>query len=163
MDSGLAALRQSGMTIFERQGAHMNDKSTSTAAFDPTAAGWDMVEAHNFGQHVGPIWRRGDALFGFVAAEKHRNHIGIVHGGMLSTFADQAMGMTAQRATGGKRHATIELNVQFVGAVQIGEFVEAQCEVVRLTRSIIFMRSTMVVGTRVIGTATGIWKITGEG
>ncbi len=60
---------------------------------------------------------------------------------MLSTLADQAMGMTAQRATGGKRHATIELNVQFVGAVRLGEFVEAHCEVVRLTRSIIFMRS----------------------
>jgi uncharacterized protein (TIGR00369 family) len=143
----------------------MNDKQPAgaTAAFDPAAAGWDLVDAHNFGRHVGPIWRRGDAVFGFIAAEKHRNHIGIVHGGMLSTFADQAMGMTAQRATGGKPHATIELNVQFIGAVQLGEFVEAHCEVVRLTRSIIFMRATLLVGAPTVAMATGIWKILGEG
>lgn len=142
----------------------MNDQppAATTAAFDPAAAGWEMVDAHNFGRHVGPIWRRGDALFGFVAAEKHRNHIGIVHGGMLSTFADQAMGMTAQRATGGKPHATIELNLQFIAAVEPGDFVEAHCDVVRLTRSIIFMRTDLRVGDRTVAVATGIWKILGE-
>jgi acyl-coenzyme A thioesterase PaaI-like protein len=51
------------------------------------------------------------------------------------------MGMTALRASGNKPHATIELNIQFVGAVRLGEFVEAHCEVVRLTRAIIFMQS----------------------
>ena len=142
----------------------MTDQSTAaaTAAFDPAAAGWEMVDAHNFGRHVGPIWRRGDALFGFIAAEMHRNHIGIVHGGMLSTFADQAMGMTAQRATGGKPHATIELNMQFIAAVEPGDFVEAHCEVVRLTRSIIFMRTNLRVGARTVAVATGIWKILGQ-
>jgi acyl-coenzyme A thioesterase PaaI-like protein len=54
-------------------------------------------------------------------------------------------------------------NVQFIAAVQLGEFVEAHCEVVRLTRSIIFMRATMLVGTRTVALASGIWKILGEG
>ncbi len=137
----------------------MNDKVTTTATFDPAATGWERVKAHNFGEHVGPIWRRGDPLFGFVAAEKHGNHIGIVHGGMLATFADQSMGMTAQRATGNKPHATIELTMQYIGAVQIGDFVESHCEIVRITRSIIFMRSTLKVGDRVVATASGVWKI----
>ena len=95
----------------------MNDNST-THTFDPAAAGWERVQAHNFGELVGPIWRRGDPLFGFIATEKHGNHINIVHGGMLATFADQSMGMTAMRATGDKPHATIELNMQYIGAVQ---------------------------------------------
>ena len=82
---------------------------------------------------------------------------------MLTTFADQAMGMTARTRTGGKKHATIELNMQFVGSVRLGEFVEAQCEVVRATRSIVFMRAKMVVGTRIVATASGIWKILAEG
>jgi acyl-coenzyme A thioesterase PaaI-like protein len=82
---------------------------------------------------------------------------------MLTTFADQAMGMTAQRASGGKRHATIELNIQFVGAVRLNEFVEAHCEVVRLTRAIIFMQCKLMVGARAVANATGIWKIRGEG
>ncbi len=97
----------------------MNDQTTKTQMFDPEAAGWERVKAHNFGELVGPIYRRGDALFGFVASEKHGNHINIVHGGMLATFGDQSMGMTAQRATGNKPHVTIEFNIQFIGAVKI--------------------------------------------
>jgi uncharacterized protein (TIGR00369 family) len=139
----------------------MNDKvpAADAAVFDPAAAGWERVKAHNFGELVGPIWRRGDATFGFISGDKHGNHIGIVHGGMLATFSDQAMGMTAMRTTGNKPHATIELNIQYIGAVRIGEFVEAHCEVMRVTRSIIFMRSTLMVGDRLVAMASGVWKI----
>ena len=143
----------------------MNDKvpAGQTAVFDPAAHGWERVKAHNFGELVGPVWRRGDPHFGFVASEKHGNHINIVHGGMLATFADQAMGMTAMRATGGKPHATIELNMHYIGAVQIGDFVEAHCEIVRITRSIIFMRSTLKVGDRIVAMSSGVWKILERG
>ena len=79
------------------------------------------------------------------------------------SFADQAMGMTGRRATGDKPHATIEMNMQFVGAVRVGDFVEAHCEVVRKTRSVLFIESKLKVGTRVVAAASGIWKILGEG
>jgi uncharacterized protein (TIGR00369 family) len=141
----------------------MNDISATTQSFDPAAHGWERVQAHNFGELVGPIWRRGDPLFGFLATEKHANHINIVHGGMLATFADQSMGMTAMRATGSKPHATIELNMQYIGAVQIGDFVESHCDVVRITRSIIFIRSTLKVDERIVASASGVWKILERG
>jgi uncharacterized protein (TIGR00369 family) len=142
----------------------MNDKPAApSAAFDLVAAGWKIIKQAGFGDLAGPIWRHGDARFGFVVEPKHLNFANIVHGGMLTTLADQAMGMTALRATGNKPHATIELNIQFVGAVRLGEFVEAHCEVVRLTRAIIFMQCRLVVGTRAVANATGIWKIRGEG
>jgi uncharacterized protein (TIGR00369 family) len=141
----------------------MNDKAViEVESFDPAAQGWDRVEGHNFGELVGPIWRRGDGLFGFLAGDKHRNHIGIVHGGMLMTFADQAMGMTGRRSTGEKPHATIELNMQFIGTVKVGDFVEAHCNVVRKTRSILFVESKLKVVTRIVATGSGIWKILGE-
>ena len=143
----------------------MNDKpaANQAAVFDPARAGWTMVKPIGFGEVVGPIWRHGDARFGFVVEHKHLNFADIVHGGMLTTLADQAMGMTALRASGNKPHATIELNIQFVGAVRLGEFVEAHCEVVRLARAIIFMQCKLLVGTRPVANATGIWKIRGEG
>jgi uncharacterized protein (TIGR00369 family) len=143
----------------------MNDQAGASDAevFDPARAGWIMVKPIGFGELVGPLWWRGDGHFGFVVVQKHLNFVDIVHGGMLTTLADQAMGMTAQRATGGKPHATIELNIQFVGAVRLNEFVEAHCEVVRVTRAIIFMQSKLVVGARIVATVTGIWKIRGEG
>jgi uncharacterized protein (TIGR00369 family) len=130
--------------------------------FDPASSGWKPVKPIGFGELIGPIWRLGEARFGFVVEAKHLNFVDIVHGGMLVTLADQAMGMTAHRATGGKPHATIELNVQFVGAVRLNEFVEAHCEVVRVTRAIIFMQCKLVVGMRPVANATGIWKIRGS-
>jgi len=145
----------------------MNDKPalSEAEAFDPARAGWEMLKGVGFGELIGPLWKREDGRrlrFGFVVVQKHLNRAGILHGGMLMTFADQAMGMTTRQATGGKRHATIELNMQFVGTVRLGEFVEAQCEVVRATRSLVFMQAKMFVGTRMVVTANGIWKILGE-
>ena len=143
----------------------MNDKATptETAPFDPAQAGWKTVKPIGFGELVGPIWRHGDARFGFLVEPRHLNFNDVLHGGMLATLADQAMGMTALRANANKPHATIELNIQFVGAVRAGEFVEAHCGIVRLTRAIIFMQCKLVVDTRVVGNAAGVWKVGGEG
>jgi uncharacterized protein (TIGR00369 family) len=148
----------------------MNDKpainepaASPPEKFDPARTGWKPVKPIGFGKLIGPIWRYGDARFGILVEAKHLNFANIVHGGVLATLADQAMGMTAFRANADKPHATIELNMQFIGAVRLGEFVEAHCEVVRLTRAIIFMQCKLVVGDRVVATATGIWKIRGEG
>jgi uncharacterized protein (TIGR00369 family) len=135
---------------------------TEAAPFDPAQAGWKVIKQAGFGDLAGPIWRHGDARFGFLVEAKHLNFFDIVHGGMLATLADQAMGMTALRANANKPHATIELNIQFVGAVRAGEFVEAHCDIVRLTRAIIFMQCKLAVGTRVVGNATGVWKVRGE-
>jgi uncharacterized protein (TIGR00369 family) len=142
----------------------MNDKPAAddTKAFDPAGAGWKVVQNTAFGDLVGPIWMRDDGerqRFGFVVAPKHLNRAGNLHGGMLMTLADQSMAIAARKATGAKRHATIELQIQFVGGVRLGEFVEAHPEVVRATRDVVFMRATMFVGTRVVVTTSGIWKI----
>ena len=55
----------------------------------------------------------------------------------------------------------MQLDMQFVDAVQIGEFVEAHCKVVRRTRSLIFMDAELKVGERVVATAKGLWKTLG--
>ena len=143
----------------------MNDKSSATeaaGAVDPAGAGWEIIETTGFGEAIGPLWRHGDGRFGFVVGKKHLNFADILHGGTLMTLADQAMGMTAQQATGGKMHVTIELNIQFVSAAHLGEFVEARCEVVRLARTLVFMQSKLCVGARIVASATGIWRILDE-
>jgi len=147
----------------------MNDKpqTEDAKAFDPAEHGWEVISNHTaFGDLVGPIWRKeenGTLRFGVIVGPKHLNRAGNLHGGMLMTLADQSMAMTARVATGGKRHATIELNTQFVGGVKIGEFVVSHPEVVRVTRSVVFMQAKMFVGQRVVVTTNGIWKILEEG
>jgi acyl-coenzyme A thioesterase PaaI-like protein len=142
-----------------------DDKSPAEPAhFDPAAAGWEPYGDEGFIGLVGPFWTRpsGDSyLYAFMAEPKHHNRRGVVQGGMLMTFADRSMGMTCWYANGKRPQATVQLDVHFVGAVEIGEFVEAKCKVVRRTRSLVFMNAELVVGERVVATANGIWKTLG--
>ena len=101
--------------------------------------------------------------WGFVVEPKHLNRAGNLHGGMLMTFADQSMAMTARQATGGKRHATIELNIQFIGVgAASANSSRPIAEVVRATRSVVFMEVKMFVDGRIVVSTNGIWKILDE-
>ena len=138
-----------------------NSAPSAVAAFDPAAAGWELYRHEGFIGLVGPFWTReagGTHLYAFRAEPKHHNRRGVVQGGMLMTFADRSMGMTCWYANEKQPQATVQLDMHFIDAVQIGEFVEAKCKVVRRTRSLIFMSADLVVGNRVVATANGVWK-----
>lgn len=131
--------------------------------FDPFVAGWEAVDDSGFIGLVGPLLRRawGDyEEYGFVAEPKHANLNNVVQGGMLMTFADRAFGRTAWQVVG-RSTATIQFDMQFVSAAQIGEFIETQPEVVRRTSALVFMRGTLFTGSRIVATAHGVWKILG--
>jgi uncharacterized protein (TIGR00369 family) len=134
-----------------------------TSAFDPAAEGWIIRDDEpGLISLVGPLWQRGEGksiTFGFLAQEKHLNRRNVVHGGTLMTFADQALGLTAREMTGGLPQATIQLDTHFLAPAVAGEFIAIHAEVVRHTRSILFLRGTLSVGERVIATAQGIWKV----
>jgi acyl-coenzyme A thioesterase PaaI-like protein len=136
-----------------------------TSPFDPAAHGWEPYTDEGFIGLVGPFWTRTDGgthRFAFMAQPKHHNRRGVLQGGMMMTFADRSLGMTAWYANGQKPQATVHLDVHFVDAVQIGEFVEAKCRVVRRTRSLIFMSGEFMVGERTVATANGVWKALGK-
>jgi len=129
--------------------------------FRPEAHGWEPHSDDGFIGLIGPLWQlteNGRTRYGLLSEHKHHNRRGIVQGGAIATLADRAMGLTAWYANNKAPQATIQLEVQYVGAVEIGEFIEANCEVVRVTRSLIFMRAEMTVCDRVVATANGIWK-----
>ena len=137
------------------------DQKTEPKTFDPAAHGWELYTDEGFIGLVGPFWMRmeGDApKFAFVMQKKHHNRRGVLQGGMLMTFADRALGRTVWQAAG-RRVATIQFDMQFVSAGELGEFIEIAPEVVRRTASLVFMRGTLISGERVVATCSGIWKI----
>jgi uncharacterized protein (TIGR00369 family) len=132
-----------------------------TASFNPAAAGWQKVKAGTFLETIGPIWHRRDqdrTLCGLVVTERHTNRGGFAHGGVLTTLLDSALGLASAAAQGGQQ-ATIGLNVQFLAPVRVGEFITVECEVVKATRTLMFMRGTLRAGENICATAQGTWKI----
>jgi uncharacterized protein (TIGR00369 family) len=63
----------------------------------------------------------GNVSFEFIPAEYHYNPIGSVHGGVISTILDSAMGCTLHSLiTEGTVYTTLELKVNFLRAIKLG-------------------------------------------
>lgn len=139
----------------------------SAGVFDPALNGWVVRDDEpGFMVLIGPLWQRGegaDLTFGFQVEERHLNRRGVVHGGMLMAFADQALGLTAREATGGLPQATIQLDTHFLAPAVAREFITVRAETIRRTRTILFMRGTLEVEARAIASTQGIWKVLSQG
>ncbi|RAI04163.1 PaaI family thioesterase [Acuticoccus sediminis] len=125
--------------------------------------GWTALSGQGYMDWVGPLLMRtlpdGDVRYAMRVEERHLNGFGIVHGGAIMTFLDHAIGVYGSRTHDAPGQATINLNVSFVEGVMAGSLLEAEIEVVRTTRSVIFLRGTARVGDTVVATADGVWKI----
>ncbi|MFV0435986.1 MAG: PaaI family thioesterase [Desulfopila sp.] len=125
---------------------------------------FEQVGKQGFMGHSGGFeFRRvSTAEFAFRAAvrEIHLNAGGICHGGYLMTLLDSGMGSAVYRALGGdKRIATISLDVKFVAAARIGNPLAGSATIIRITRSLVFVRGELQQQGKVVATAEGVWKI----
>lgn len=135
----------------------------TASAPDPAALGWSLLPGGGFPAHAGPLWYRpgadgGTPMFAMLADERHTNVHGIVHGGMLMTFADTGLGITVWEALGRTPCVTIQFSIQFLDAVRPGDFVELDAEVLRTSASVVFVRGVLRCGDRRIAAADGVWK-----
>ena len=115
-----------------------------------------------FALSCGPFYYRresgGDYSYGFAAEERHANPYGVVHGGVLVTFADSFMGRTVVAAAK-CACATITINSEFMAGGTPGNWVEGKAEVTRLTRVLAFLRAEVSSGGTLLMTASGIWRL----
>ncbi len=64
----------------------------------------------------------GKAVFAFTPSEFHYNPIGTVHGGIISTILDSALGCAVHSLLPvGKAYTTLELKVNFLKAIVKGD------------------------------------------
>ena len=75
-----------------------------------------------------PLYRRfsGDTvILGLRAGAAHTNSRGFVHGGLISTLADNAMGLSCARRLGDLASlVTVNLTVDFLGSALTGQWLE---------------------------------------
>ncbi|MFT3930614.1 MAG: PaaI family thioesterase [Spongiibacteraceae bacterium] len=127
------------------------------------ADGWERVELGGFSGVAGPFWMRADngrRSLGFIIEDRHcNNHLGTIHGGMVMTFADMGLGVAVSDVLGHNRCATLSLQTQFVSVARIGEFITCKAEIIRSTRSIVFVRGFIMAEDRIVASSDGMWKV----
>lgn len=129
---------------------------------DLSDLGWRFEPCEGFIEHVGGLWRReveDRRQFAFVSAPMHANRNGVVHGGMLMTFADRAFGFTAREAGEARRSATISLSHQFTAPMDTGAVATLEPRLVRLTGQMAFLTGTILADGAPVMEAQGVWRI----
>ena len=103
---------------------------------------------------------RGEVVLGWEAREEHLNLQGLVHGGVLATLLDTAMGLAIRSALEpGRRHVTIEMGVHYLRPAYPGRL-HARGHVARIGREIAFAEADVVDGQgRVLARATGTFSV----
>lgn len=101
---------------------------------------------------------------GTVLREAHCNSRGIIHGGFISTIADNAMGLSCvqiMKAEGRevKSLVTVNLSVDFTGMAKVGEWITTDSEVVKLGGSLGFVRTRLKTNKGTIARANATFKL----
>jgi acyl-coenzyme A thioesterase PaaI-like protein len=91
--------------------------------------------------------------------ERHVNMRGVLHGAMLMTFADLALGQAAWDATDHAAVVTLNMQSQFVKATHLGDLVEVAPDLIRRTGSLLFLRGDFIVASDIIFTVSTVWKV----
>jgi len=115
--------------------------------------------------YVGPVFEEGDKgskRFAFRVDERHVNKRGVVHGGMMLTFADAAIGQAVWDFTDRVPSVTMNMQAQFIDGARLGDLVEVKPELIRKTRALVFVRGDFIASGRTLMTISSFWKLLGE-
>ena len=91
--------------------------------------------------------------------EMHLNTGKIAHGGFLSTIADTGMGTAAHRVAGDRRCVTINLDMKFISAGQLGDKLKGGVKILKKTKTLVFISCEISNDKEIVVSASGTWKI----
>jgi uncharacterized protein (TIGR00369 family) len=121
--------------------------------------------AEPFEDLTGPYYFREDGDGRICAAlmiePRHLNGGGFLHGGAIMTLIDFALFAIAYKSLALTRAVTLTCNTEFIGAGRPGVLAEAHGEVVKETRSVVFIQGRVVQKGEVIATFSATLKKSG--
>src|SRR5262245_58656308 len=127
------------------------------AGFEP------LFRSSPFLETIGPLFSRGkgaDLVIGLRAAEKHCNARGMVHGGVLATITDIALGYAlAYSADPPLSMVTASLTLDFAGSAQQGDWLEARVDPQKIGSRLAFANCYICVGEQRIVHASAVFAV----
>ena len=127
--------------------------------FEPRRFGEGFISVN------GPLYtRRVDGRFqlGFRVEPRHCNPMGICHGGMMATFCDMLLPLSAHvlsNEVGNRFLPTINLQIDYLAASPLGAWVQGEAQLLRTTRSLVFMQGLVHADGAPVARVSGIFKI----
>jgi uncharacterized protein (TIGR00369 family) len=111
-----------------------------------------------------PIYakRTDDALIlGLRLARPHTNSRGMVHGGLLTALADNAMGLSCgvKLDKGHSRLVTVGLAIDFIGTAQIGQWLSIESDVVKAGKTLCFAQCLVKADGETVARANGTFRV----
>jgi len=105
--------------------------------------------------------RTDDAvIIGLRLAKPHTNGRGLIHGGLIATLADNAMGHSCAHRMGAESSlVTISLAVDFVGTAQVGQWLAVETDVIKTGSTICFAQSFIKADDIVIARANATFRV----
>lgn len=86
----------------------------------------------------------GYAEFRVVSGPQHTNPLGLIHGGLITSMADAAMGNAIR--TLGIAGVTVDLSVALIAAARLGDTIIARAKVLKSGKSMIFAEAEVHSG-----------------
>ncbi|MBT3492382.1 MAG: PaaI family thioesterase [Rhodospirillaceae bacterium] len=137
-----------------------------TGAMPPTPAipeGYQpFTHSGPFGDCIGPFYFRrrpsGGFRYAFQTGALHANPNGVTHGGALYCFADHITGHAVVNQTE-RMCATIKFKVEYLASAPLDSLVEAEVDLLRITRTVVFLRLRLFTADRTLMTANGVYKL----
>ena len=90
--------------------------------------------------------------------ENKLNSAGITHGGYICSIIDAGAGTAAHRSSNNSPCVTVSLDVKFIGATKIGDEIKGFVKIQKITKSMIFLICHLESNSKIIATASGVWK-----
>lgn len=150
----------------------MSDESAFAFGEDPDHPGWHswrLKDESRYNGFLGKLIVRRDgdrARVRMFPGRVHTNLQDAIHGGTTLGFIDVAL-FAASRIMGiieAGTAVTLDLSTQFIGAGRAGEPLDAEVELLRETRRLVFMRGLVLQGDdRIAAFAGTIRKGAGKG
>ena len=114
---------------------------------------------------IGPVFHRGSGIdleIGLRVEEKHCNARGTVHGGILATLADIALGYTlAFSADKPPKMITANLTLDFAGSASIGDWLQTRVDIQKQGSRLAFANCYISSGDQRIVRASAVFLVTG--
>lgn len=110
-----------------------------------------------------PLWSRRDEhglTIGFHVREAHCNARGLLHGGVTSSLADNAMGLACADASADARGLlTVHLSVHYLGSATVGQWVEVRARPRRVGGSLAHAHGEVLADGETVATASAVFKV----